>query len=62
MLNEIGRDLVEPLVGGDDLVILAEQFIEQRGLIRVEFGLLDLCRNPVIQIRAGDAKLSPRFS
>ena len=44
VLDEIGRDLVEPLVGGDDLVVLAEQLLEQRRLIGVEFGLLDLRR------------------
>ena len=44
VLDEIGGDLVEPVVGGDDLVVLAEQLLEQRRLIRVEFGLLDLRR------------------
>ena len=57
MLNEIGRDLVEPLVGGDDLVILAQQLLEQRRLIRVEFGLLDLLGDPVIEVGLGDAQL-----
>jgi hypothetical protein len=28
--DEIGGDLVQALVGGDDLVILAEQLIKQR--------------------------------
>ncbi len=57
VLDEIGRDLVEALIGGDDLVILAEQLIEQRRLIRVEFRLLDLRRDPVVQIEARHAKL-----
>ena len=45
VLDEISRDLVEALVGGDDLVVLAEQLIEQRRLIGIEFGLLDLLRD-----------------
>src|SRR5438128_1093882 len=62
MFDEVGRDLVEPLVGGDDLVILAEKLIEQRGLIRVKFGLLDLRRDPVIQVGACHAEfLAPVF-
>ena len=62
MLDEVGCDLVEALVRGDDLVVLAEQFIEQRRLIGVEFGLLDLLRNAAVEIEARHAKLLARFS
>ena len=44
VLDEIRGDLVEALVRRDDLVVLAEQLIEQRRLVGVEFGLLDLRR------------------
>ena len=57
VLDEIRRDLVEPLVGGDDLVVLAEQLIEQRRLVRVEFGLLDLLGDAVVQIEPRHAEL-----
>jgi hypothetical protein len=35
VVDEIGGDLVQALVGGDDLVVLAEQLIEQRRLIGI---------------------------
>ena len=57
VLDEIRRDLVEPFVGGDDLVVLAEQLIEQRCLIGIEFGLLDLLRDPVVEVETGHAEL-----
>ena len=40
MFDEVGRQLVEAIVGGDDLVILAEQRLQQCGLIRIELGFL----------------------
>ena len=57
MLDEIRRNLIEPLVGGDDLIVLPEELIEQRRLVRIEFGLLDLRRDPVVQIGSDDAQL-----
>jgi hypothetical protein len=57
VLDEIGGDLVETLVGSDDLVILAEQLIEQRRLIGVEFSLLDLLRNAAVEIEARHTEL-----
>ena len=59
MLNEISCDLVEALVGSDDLVVLAEQLIEQRRLIGIEFGLLYLLRDAAVEIKAGHAQLLP---
>ena len=57
MLDEIGGDLVQPLVGGDDLVVLPEQLLEQRLLVRVEFGLLDRLGDAVVQVEPRDAQL-----
>ena len=57
VLDEIGRDLVQPLVGGDDLVVLAQQLFEQRLLVGVELGLLDLLRDAVVQIDPRHAQL-----
>jgi hypothetical protein len=48
VFHEIGGDLVQTLVGSDDLLILAEQLIKQRRLIRIELGFLDLLRDPAV--------------
>jgi hypothetical protein len=62
VLDEIGGDLVEALVGSDDLIVLAEQLIEQRRLIGVKFGLLDLLRDAAVEIEARHAEfLAPIF-
>ena len=42
MLDEVGRNPLEPFVRGDDLVVLAQQLIEQRLLVGVELSRLDL--------------------
>ena len=57
MLDEVVGQLVEPIVGRDDLVVLAEQFLQQRGLIGVEVGLLDRLGDPVVQVEPGDPQL-----
>ena len=38
VLDEIGRQLSQAFVGRDDLVVLAQQLVEQRLLVRVELG------------------------
>ena len=57
VLDEVVRELVEPIVSGDDLVVLAEQSFEQRGLIRVEVGLVDCLGDAIVEVEAGDAQL-----
>ena len=57
VLDEVVGQLVQPIVGGDDLVVLAEQLLQQRGLIRVELGLLDRLGDPVVQVEPRDAQL-----
>ena len=57
MLDEIGGDLVQPLVGGDDLVVLAQQLVEKRRLVGIEFGLLDFRRDAVVQVGPRHAEL-----
>ena len=57
MLHEIVRQLVQPVVGGDDFVILPQQLLQQRLLVRVEFGFLDGVGDAVVEIQPGDAKL-----
>ena len=57
MLHEIGGDLVQPVVGGDDFVILAQQLLQQRLLVRVEVGLRDGFGDAVVQVEPGDAEL-----
>ena len=50
MIDEIDGDLVQPFVGSDDLVVLAQQLLEQRLLVGIEFCLLDLRHDAVVQI------------
>ena len=50
MIDEIDGDLVQPFVGGDNLVVLAQQLLEQCLLVGIEFCLLDLRRDAVVQI------------
>ena len=57
MLDEIGRNLVEPFVRGDNLVVLTQQLVQQRLLVGIELGVLDLCRDAVVQIRPRHAQL-----
>jgi hypothetical protein len=40
VLDKIFGQLIEAITGGNYLVVLAEQLLQERGLIRVEFGLL----------------------
>jgi hypothetical protein len=56
VFDEILGDLVETLIGRDDLVVLAEELIEKGGLIGIEFGFFDLRRDPVVQIEARHAQ------
>ena len=50
VLHEIGGDALEPLVGRDHLVVLAEQLVEQRLLVRIEVRVIDLVRDAVVQV------------
>ena len=50
MLDEVVRELVQPVIGCDDLVILAEEFLEQGRLVGIELGLLDFGGNAVVQV------------
>jgi hypothetical protein len=62
LLRSTAGSLVEALVGGDDLVVLAKQLIEQRSLIGIEFGLFDLFRYSAVEIETATPSFSPRFS
>ncbi len=59
MLNEISGHLVQALVRGDDFVILAQQLVEQRLLVGVEFGFFDLLGDLGVQIGMRDRVLCP---
>ena len=48
VLDEIRRDLVQPLVSGDDLVVLARAASRAVPLVGVEFRLLDRLGDPVV--------------
>ena len=63
VLDEIVRQLVQPVVGGDDLVVLAEQLLQQGRLVGIEVGLLDLA-SAMRSFRSSRAmpSFSPRFS
>ena len=57
MLHEVGGDALEPGVGRDHLVVLAEQLLEQRLLIGVEVRVVDLRRDAVVQVRTRHPEL-----
>ena len=57
MLDEIVGQLVQTIIGGDDLVVLAEQMFQERLLVRVQVRLFDRIGNPVVQVQARDAEL-----
>ena len=57
MLDEVVGDLVQPIVGRDHLVVPAQQLFEQRRLVGVEFGLLDLGGDAVVEVQPGNAEL-----
>ena len=40
MLDEVVRELFQPIVGRDHLVVLAEKLLQQGHLIRIEVGLV----------------------
>ncbi len=49
VLDEVLRDLQQPVVGGDDLVILAQQFLQLGLLVGVELGFLDGGRDLLVE-------------
>src|SRR5688500_2181072 len=57
MLDEVVRQLVQPIVGCDDCVVLAKQFFEQGRLVGIELGLLDYGGNAVVQVESSDPQL-----
>ena len=57
VLDEIGGNLVKPFVSSDDLVVLAQQLVEQCRLVGIELGLLNFCRDAVVQISPRHAQL-----
>jgi hypothetical protein len=61
VLDEISRDLAEALIGGNDIIILANQLIERRRLVGVEFDFLDFLGNAALRSRRATPSFSPRF-
>ena len=57
MLDEVVGQLVQTVIGGDDLIVLPQQLLQQHGLVRVEFGLLDLGGDAVVEVQSRDAEL-----
>ena len=57
VLDEVLGNLLQPLVGGDDLVVLAQQLLQQGRLIRVEVSLLDLVGDQVVEVEPRHAEL-----
>ena len=57
MHHEVSGQLIQPIIGGDDFVILAQQFFQQGFLIPVEVGLGDGVGDTVIEVESGDAQL-----
>ena len=62
VLDEVVGQLVQPVVGGDDLVVLAEQLLQQRRLVRVESA--SSTASAIRSFRSSRAmpSFSPRFS
>ena len=56
MLDEIGGQLVQPVVGSDDLVILPQQLLQQCLLVGIEIRLFDRRGDPVVQVQSGNAQ------
>ena len=57
MLDEVVGQLVEAIIGREDLVVLAEEFLQQGGLVGVEVGLLNRLGDPVVQVETGNPQL-----
>ena len=57
VLGEVLGQLVQPVVGRDHFVVLAEQLLQQGLLIRIEVGLLNRIGDPVVQIEASQPQL-----
>ena len=57
MLHKIGGDALQPFVSRDDLVVLAQQLLQQSGLIWVQVGGIDSGCDAVIQVQLGQAQL-----
>jgi len=57
VLDEVRSDLVQAIIGGDNLIILAQEVLQQGFLVRIEVCLLDLLGHPVIEVLAGDSEL-----
>jgi hypothetical protein len=58
VLDEISRDLAEALIGGNDIIILANQLIERRRLVGVEFDFLDFLGNAALRSRGAPRRAS----
>ena len=59
MLDEVGCDLLQPLVCSNDLVVLAQQLFQQRGLVWVQVSRVYRSRDPVVQVEPGQAQFLP---
>jgi hypothetical protein len=59
VLNEVAGTPVETVGSGDDLVVLAQQLVEQRLLVGVQVRLFDPLRDAVVQVLLGNAQLLP---
>jgi hypothetical protein len=57
VLHEVRRNAVEAFVSRDDLVVLAEQLVQQRLLVRVEVGLVDPRCHALVKVRLRHTKL-----
>ena len=57
MLDEVVGQLVQPVVSGDHLVVLAEQLLQEGDLVWIEVGLFNLLGDAVIEVEPGDAQL-----
>ena len=51
------RQLVQAVVGCNDLIVLAQQLLEQGRLIGVELSFLDLGRDTIVQVEPGNTQL-----
>ncbi|MEZ5598711.1 MAG: hypothetical protein R3E84_20460 [Pseudomonadales bacterium] len=56
MLDEVVSDLVQPVVGGDDLIVACRQ-LSAGPLVQVQLGFLDLLGDAVVEVEPRDAQL-----
>ena len=62
MFREVGGDLFQPVIGGDNFIILSEELFQQGLLVRVKVGPGDSVGDAVIEIQRAMPSFSPRFS